>query len=509
MAKKKKQTRGSKAKIEPRAPSPFWQYAGAIVLVLLALFVLLGSLKTGGTLPIDLFKGAKSAFGVAAYLLPIGLVYWGVIKFVSDDHRLPLGKLLSLCAALLLTTGFLHVSMVTKTLNADGSVIWTNGQGGALGRALGGLVLRALDKLPAAVLFFVLLIPAVFYAFSIPFSHLTNLAKSMKREPRNHDDVDLVALKKRPGKEQTGFKINEGLQASQPEAAEPEQRPRFHGLKNSGARLASAAGASSQDALTTTSDPNWQLPTTALLNLKQDKPDAGDVNGNAAIIHDTFANFNIDVEMEHANIGPRVTQYTLRPPTNVKLTKITALENNLALDLAATSIRMEAPIPGQRAVGIEVPNEKAATVRVGALLDTAAWKKLVGSPLGFVIGKDIAGDVVVADLAKMPHLLVAGQTGSGKSVMINTFLTSLLYHNSPSDLKLILVDPKQVEMAPYNDIPHLLTPVINEPEKCISALKWAVAEMERRLRAMADVGKRNIIEYNNFKKEEGMPYIVI
>jgi S-DNA-T family DNA segregation ATPase FtsK/SpoIIIE len=109
----------------------------------------------------------------------------------------------------------------------------------------------------------------------------------------------------------------------------------------------------------------------------------------------------------------------------------------------------------------------------------------------------------------MPHLLVAGQTGSGKSVMINTFLTSLLYHNSPSDLKLILVDPKQVEMAPYNDIPHLLTPVINEPEKCISALKWAVAEMERRLRAMADVGKRNIIEYNNFKKEEGMPYIVI
>src|SRR3954463_1654732 len=131
------------------------------------------------------------------------------------------------------------------------------------------------------------------------------------------------------------------------------------------------------------------------------------------------------------------------------------------------------------------------------------------STLGIAIGKDISGTPLVADLDKMPHLLVAGQTGSGKSVMINAILTSLLYRNSPSDLKLILVDPKQVEMKPYDDIPHLLTPVITEPEKCISALKWAVAEMERRYRALADVSKRNIGEYNNLKKEEGMPYIVI
>jgi S-DNA-T family DNA segregation ATPase FtsK/SpoIIIE len=190
------------------------------------------------------------------------------------------------------------------------------------------------------------------------------------------------------------------------------------------------------------------------------------------------------------------------------LNKITALESNLALDLAAHSIRMEAPIPGKRAVGIEVPNVKPAVVRVSSLLSSPEWSN-VESPLGFVIGKDIGGKPIVADLARMPHLLVAGQTGSGKSVMINTLLTSLLYRNSPSDLKLILVDPKQVEMAPYNDLPHLLTPVINEPEKCISALKWAVAEMERRLRTMSEVGKRNIVEYNNLKKEEGMPYIVI
>jgi S-DNA-T family DNA segregation ATPase FtsK/SpoIIIE len=261
-------------------------------------------------------------------------------------------------------------------------------------------------------------------------------------------------------------------------------------------------------ALTTASDPDWQFPSLTLLSDKQDKADAGNVTANAEIIKETYANFNIDVEVEGANVGPRVTQYTLKPPTGVKLSKLTALDNNLSLDLAAPSIRMEAPIPGKRAVGIEVPNVKAATVTIHSLLASPEWTEQK-SPLGLVIGKDISGHPVVGDLEKMPHLLIAGQTGSGKSVMINTLLTSLLYRNSPADMKLILVDPKQVEMGLYKDIPHLLSPVIHEPEKCISALKWAVAEMERRLRAFAEVGKRNIAEYNNVKKEEGMPYIVI
>ena len=212
--------------------------------------------------------------------------------------------------------------------------------------------------------------------------------------------------------------------------------------------------------------------------------------------------------MEGANVGPRVTQYTLRPQAGVKLTKIAALENNLALDLAAQSIRIEAPIPGKKAVGIEVPNIKPATVRLASILSSPEWVDYKNS-LGIVIGKDISGAPVVGSLDKMPHLLVAGQTNSGKSVMINSILTSLLYRNSPSDLKLILVDPKHVELSPYNDIPHLLTPVITEPEKCISALKWATAEMERRYRTMAEARKRNITEYNALKKDEGMPYIVI
>jgi S-DNA-T family DNA segregation ATPase FtsK/SpoIIIE len=279
---------------------------------------------------------------------------------------------------------------------------------------------------------------------------------------------------------------------------------RMAGLRASAEKIAPA----NQAALTAARDPNWQFPSLELLNAKEDRANAGDVKGNAEIIKDTYSNFGIDVEVEGANVGPRVTQYTLRPPAGVKLTKITALEHNLALDLAATSLRMEAPIPGKRAVGIEVPNVKPATVTLRGLLASPEWSESKGA-LSFVVGKDIAGEPVVTDLEEMPHLLIAGQTKSGKSVMINTLLASFLYRNTPSDLKLILVDPKHVEMAPYDDIPHLLAPVVTEPEKCISALKWAVAEMERRLKTFAEVKQRDITGYNALKKEEGMPHIVI
>jgi S-DNA-T family DNA segregation ATPase FtsK/SpoIIIE len=360
----------------------------------------------------------------------------------------------------------------------------------------GGAVLTALDKFPASVLFLLAAILSFFFAFGISPKELLRLTGLFKRRDREDEVTDLAALKAKA--EGQNFQLNEGVPVEHHGKA-------GLGLKNSAQKLSQNE---THEALTAASDPDWKLPDISLLSQKQDKADAGDVNGNAQVIHDTFANFNIDVEMEGANIGPRVTQYTLKPPTGVKLTKITALENNLALDLAAHSIRMEAPIPGKRAVGIEVPNVKSATVRISSLLLSREWTEL-NSPLGFAIGKDISGAPIVADLEKMPHVLVAGQTGSGKSVMINTILTSLLYRNSPSDLKLILVDPKRVELAPYNDIPHLLAPVIVEPEKCISALKWATAEMERRYTELADAGKRNIAEYNSVKKEAGMPYIVI
>jgi S-DNA-T family DNA segregation ATPase FtsK/SpoIIIE len=496
---KKKQTRKRKPAPKEQEPSLFWPIAWGIILIILAILLYIGGFNAGGPLPQAMYDGVHNAFGNASFMVATALLYLGILKVADEDKRLPKIKSLFTILFTLFLAGFLHV------LSADKSELtgeYTGGTAGTVGAAVGGASLGMLSTVLSAVVLLILLAVSACLATGTPLKVLLKPFKALfqKRE-RREKDTDLEALKA-----EHGFKRVEGVPTVHHGSDESDkQRPRLSSLKNTAAKLTPTE---SHEALTTASDPNWQFPGINLLNQKQDKADAGDVEGNAEIIKETFEHFNIGVEMEGANIGPRVTQYTLKPPTGVKLTKITALENNLALDLAATSIRMEAPIPGKRAVGIEVPNVKPAVVRMASLLQSREWAEVKG-PLGFVIGKDIAGQSVVGDLAKMPHLLVAGQTGSGKSVMINDILTSLLYRNSPSDLKLILVDPKQVELTPYNDIPHLLTPVINEPEKCISALKWAVAEMERRLKAMAEVGRRNIVEYNNLKKEEGMPYIVI
>ncbi|MEK7594154.1 MAG: DNA translocase FtsK 4TM domain-containing protein [Patescibacteria group bacterium] len=497
MAKKKKPVKKKKKVVqEPLERSPFWAYSAAILLMVLAFFLLLGGFGTGGPLPVNLFHGTYWLLGWIAYFTPVALVYWGVCKFKAEDRRIPLTNLFGMLAVLVFGSALAYVTFASQNSAGD----WTGGNGGELGRIVGNMALTALDKIPALVLFLVFTMLSVFFAFGINPTVLLKLGDLFKREEASEDD--LAALKAKA--EQSKFQLNEGVPVVHHNAGEKDA-PRLTTLKNTAQKLTSNED---HQALVTASDPNWQFPSIDLLNQKQDKADAGDVNKNAQIIHDTFENFNIAVEMEGANIGPRVTQYTLKPPAGTKLTKITALENNLSLDLAAHSIRMEAPIPGKRAVGIEVPNVKSATVRTSSILLSKEWQQMQ-SPLGFAIGKDISGTSIVVDLAKMPHILVAGQTGSGKSVMINTILTSLLYRNSPADLKLILVDPKQVELKPYDEIPHLLTPVITEPEKCISALKWAVAEMERRYRALADENKRDIAAYNSLKKEEGMPYIVI
>ncbi len=491
MAKRKKQTRKKKDEVKER--SVFLPLAGAISLIIVGFFLLLGGFNTGGPLPVNLFHAAYATAGWAAYLTPLALVLFGAWKFKSEDYQVPLQSTLSIVAFLVVAATWLHVGFVVKD-ELTGQYV--GGHGGAVGRVIGGVALSALDKVPAAIVFFVLTVLMFFLLFGISPKVLLKLLDLFKRP--ESDDTDLSELKAKA--HDSGFQLNEGVPVEHYSASS-----RMATLKNTAQKLAPSED---HAALTAVSDPNWQFPSIELLSKKQDKADAGDVEGNADTIRETFANFNIEVEMEGANIGPRVTQFTLKPPTGVKLTKMTALENNLALDLAAHSIRMEAPIPGKRAVGIEVPNIKSATVRIASLFQSREWAEMSG-PLSFVIGKDIAGTPIVGDLAKMPHLLVAGQTGSGKSVMINTILTSLLYRNSPSDLKLILVDPKQVELKPYDGIPHLLTPVITEPEKCISALKWTVAEMERRYKALSEVNRRNIAEYNNLKKEEGMPYIVV
>ncbi len=249
-----------------------------------------------------------------------------------------------------------------------------------------------------------------------------------------------------------------------------------------------------------------EMPLT-LLNKKSEKPVAGDIINRMAMIQKTLSNFGIEVEMGAYSVGPTVTQYTFKPADGVKLSRITGLSNDLALALAAHPIRIEAPIPGKSLVGIEVPNQSIATVYLRDILGSQEFRNRKTN-LTFSLGLDVAGKSWVADIGKMPHLLVAGTTGSGKSVCLNSIILSLLFSNSPDDLKLILVDPKRVEFPVYNGVPHLATPVITDTKKTINSLKWAIGEMEKRFDVLSHAGCRDISSYNKSAREP-LPYIII
>ena len=255
----------------------------------------------------------------------------------------------------------------------------------------------------------------------------------------------------------------------------------------------------------------WHYPPLSLLSDVQDtKADRGDVKQNAAIIERTLESFGIKAKVEEVNNGPAVTQYAIRIAEGTKLTKITSLQNDLALALAAPQgqIRIEAPIPGRSLVGLELPNRSLEVVSLNKMLSSKQLKN-EKSKLAFSLGLNVSGEPVIADIDKMPHVLIAGSTGSGKSVCINAIISSILFRSSPEEVKFILVDPKRVELTLYNDIPHLLTPVIVEPEKVVSALKWATSEMERRYKLFAEVGVRNVAGYNELSGFQALPYLVI
>lgn len=254
----------------------------------------------------------------------------------------------------------------------------------------------------------------------------------------------------------------------------------------------------------------WEYPPLSLLSdISGGTADRGDIKQNAAIIEKTLESFGITARVAEVNKGPAVTQYAMEIALGTKLSKITTLQNDLALALAAPGqIRIEAPIPGRSLVGIEIPNRSPEYVTVRKILEDGAVQN-ASSKLTVALGLDVSGNPKVADVARMPHVLIAGSTGSGKSVCINAFLTTLLCRNSPSELKLILVDPKRVELSLYNGIPHLLTPVIVEVDKVLSSLKWAISEMERRYKLFASVGVRNIEGYNELAGFQALPYLVI
>lgn len=254
----------------------------------------------------------------------------------------------------------------------------------------------------------------------------------------------------------------------------------------------------------------YHLPPMTMLNPGKGQSGglSDEVRQNARILQETLQSFNIDAKILNASQGPAVTRYELEPAAGVKVSKIVHLADDIALKLAATDIRIEAPIPGKAAVGIEVPNKKLSGVTIRDVLDTDAFKNTVGG-VPVSLGKDIAGNPVIADLTKMPHLLVAGSTGSGKSVCINTFIASILFKQRPEDVKLILIDPKVVELSNYNGIPHLLTPVVTDPKKAASVLRWAVREMDDRYKRFALTKTRDISRYNELHPEEAMPFVVI
>ena len=517
MAKKRKSTKKS-APVKPQhsLPAGFWSQVGAVMLILLSLLLVVSWFGVGGPVLQWIDMATVKTIGYTAYALPILLIYLAVETFRAEENQLPA---VVKFAAILEIVWFSGLFGLMKTASHPNS-------GGFVGDILNMATLKMVDSAIAVIIYLVLaFITVLFITQTSPFtvfSKLWEMIKSNTKEDDNNRSVMKKASIAQPAEEEKKTDLGEiKLNAGVPIIDTAKEKKSL--LK----KVEKPEKVNEEQALVATRDPNWEAPSLDLLEKNESGADAGDTRQNAQIIHDTLAEFNIEAAMGDINVGPKVTQYTLRPPSGVKLTRITALETNIALNLAAQSLRIEAPIPGQRAVGIEVPNRKAAEVRLRSTLSSKQWAA-ARDPLSFGIGKDISGQVVVGELGKMPHLLIAGQTGSGKSVMINTLLCSLLYRNSPSDMKLILVDPKQVEMAPYADIPHLLTPVINEPEKTISALKWAVNEMERRYKLLAGEKIRNIKEYNkrlqsrakkiaiadengNVQEHEdgSMPYIVI
>lgn len=503
-----------------RLPSGFWAQAGAIGLFLLAALLIITWFQAGGP-AIDWLQkeiGLK-LFGYANFVLPFILIYLGLAIFRDENNRLPAYVYVASLVLLILFAGFFNV-----LIKSDAAF-----SGGVVGKLINSGVLKLVVPNLALIIYVVLILINIFLLSRLT---LKDILAWFKHTNSGNDAKDefKTARNEASGQIKPDFEIKATVPTSRLGKDDEDDDLKSRGPVGALINKSSDAVTPEATALVSFQDPNWKTPPISLLGKKQNPADAGDVKKNAQIIQDTLHDFGIDVEMTGASIGPKVTQYSLMPDSGVKLSKIAALETNLALNLAAQSLRIEAPIPGKKAVGIEVPNVKSADVRLRGILTSSAWAS-ASEKMTFAVGRDTAGQAVVCDLSDLPHTLIAGQTGSGKSVMINTLLVSLLYHNSPSDLKLILVDPKQVEMAPYEDIPHLLTPVITEPEKTLSALKWAAGEMERRYKLLAKCRKKDIKSYNEWinqqnqdrevaeietaledealEREGAMPYIVI
>jgi S-DNA-T family DNA segregation ATPase FtsK/SpoIIIE len=441
----------------------------------------------------ELFAVAsKSLFGWGIFLVPVGLLMLAVAFFKSISRKIYLSAAIGTALFIL---GFLAIFNIV----GSGDLSVRIHQGGYLGLILGLPLFKAVGFTSSFIILIILLFVSVLIALNIPV-HKLFLRDGEEGKESGEEEEQL----------KDNVVIKRGSQVITAEAQKAEEAQRRQEAKDK-RPVAAKTDEDREFVIKTPRSGKWVLPPIEILHSDKDQPRSGDINANVMVIKRTLSNFGIDVEMGEVSIGPTVTQYTLRPAMGVKLSKITTLSNDLSLALAAHPIRIEAPIPGKALVGIEVPNKKSALVGLRDLVDSEDFKRSHYF-FPYALGRDVAGFPVYVGLEKMPHMLIAGATGTGKSVAINALLMSLLYRHSPEVLKLLLIDPKRVELTLYNGIPHLITPVIVEPKKVVNALRWVVREMERRYVELSDSGSRDIFSFNarrSAAQGELMPFIVI
>jgi S-DNA-T family DNA segregation ATPase FtsK/SpoIIIE len=454
--------------------------------VLTALFTLSG-FDLGGVAGHFIYKNLSTLLGVGYALLPVVFLLLGFSSYKSERPTFGTSNAVSSLLFLFSGLGIIHIIKA--------------GSAGIVGHVMAWPFVKLFDVYLAFILLLAIFIISLvimfdrrpsFHSFMDRIKRLFGIQQSKEEEYYEEEEVE---------EEQDGGEEEE--ETPEPEkqiplpTPEPEKKDAF---------AMSAAWKSSG---------KYVPPPITLLAKNEQKAVTGDIKANSNIIKRTLENFGINVEMDEVTVGPTVTRFALKPAQGVRLSRITALQNELRLALAAPSIRIQAPIPGQSLVGIEVPNQTKALVDLRSLIAGKEFKDSA-KPLLVALGRSVSGKAEYANIAKMPHLLVAGATGSGKSVTVHTLITSLIYRNGPEDLRFIMIDPKRVELTLYNGIPHLLTPVITNPKKAILALKWAVSEMERRYDILEGHAVRDIDSYHNkynSRKEgvdmEQMPYILV
>lgn len=494
MGRKKKQQQENKEESSSILSGDVKRSIVAIALFALAIIFALGFFGDAGVLGKIFNKIIGLLFGWGKWVSPLVLIAAGIILLFRKETLFYVSKLIGVGAAFICLLGFFHIFFDKEEMlaNAKAGV-----GGGYVGYIFDILLVKLTGDIGALVILGAVFLMGIFVAFNFSIINIIRRFIREKREEIEEEDIVEQAPLENPIVEETEEELEEDEDDSEAEEEDDEPKKTKEGILSRAAkRLTRRSGTQKEE-----SYDDWELPPVDLLERASGSAQGGDVNKRAKVIRETFKNFGIEVEPGEIKVGPTVTQYSFRPAVGVKLSRITALNNDLALALAAHPIRIEAPIPGKSLIGIEVQNKSAATVRLPELLERSEFEERQSNLL-LALGKDVSGNYIFGDLKKMPHLMIAGSTGSGKSVCANSVLLSLLYQNSPEDLKLILVDPKRVELSLYNGIPHLLTDVIVENSKAASALKWAIGEMERRYKLLPENGSRDIVSFNQ-KVEAG------